>query len=150
MKTFETSTQEDRLDFSNINRIRKLRNSINLANVEINEIATPYTCDMESLISVYRIFKSIVGEQSETTSYGRKKFLMAVMDLSPPMPLAGGKMRSGLRQKLADVMNIKTHTTISANLQDVMILYRNYRDFRRDVNMIIKNYLKNNDKTCEI
>lgn len=142
MTADNTLHNSEMLDFSNIDRIRELRDQIFMYNREIGRIAAPIANGTDSLETLYGIYKSVIDEKKEANAYERKKFLMAVMYLFSPVTLAGGKMRSGLRQKLAAIMGVKNHTTLSANLQDVMMLYRTYRDFRRDVNLIIKTFFE--------
>lgn len=142
MTADNTLQNAEMLDFSNIDRIRELRDQIFMSNREIGRIAAPIANGTDSLETLYGIYKSVIDEKKEANAYERKKFLMAVMYLFSPVTLAGGKMRSGLRQKLAAIMGVKNHTTLSANLQDVMMLYRTYRDFRRDVNLIIKTFFE--------
>ena len=58
------------------------------------------------------------------------------MFLYSPGTLAGGKIGKGIRDALAKVLGFKAPTAISNLCTDVMFLYSNYKDFRRDINCI--------------
>lgn len=74
--------------------------------------------------------------------YQRKKFLFIILFLYSPATLAGGKMTKGLRDKLADVLDMQSRSAISDNCADVVFLYNHYKDFRNDVNTIYNQIIR--------
>ncbi|MGN1172834.1 MAG: hypothetical protein ACI4SO_03495, partial [Muribaculaceae bacterium] len=42
----------------------------------------------------------------------------------------------GLRDKLSDLFKLNARTSISDNCSDIVFMYYNYRDFRRDVELL--------------
>ena len=45
-------------------------------------------------------------------------------------------MPKGLRDKIAESVNISDKTFISHNIETVVVLYNNYKDFRKDIEYI--------------
>lgn len=104
-------------------------------------LAQPPVADMSRLHDVYDVYLRVLDRRNKGgyrhDIYERKKFLMAALYLFSPASLAGGKMLVGLRSRLAEILGVRNHATISENASGVMVLYHGYRDFRRDVDAII-------------
>ena len=64
--------------------------------------------------------------------------LPASMDVAPysPSALADGKMKRGLRDKLAEVFGLNGKSTISDNLNGLYLSYQLYKYFRQDIHRI--------------
>ena len=69
-------------------------------------------------------------------------FLFIILFLYSPSVLAGGKMPDGLRDALCRTLGMNTASTISKNCADVVFLYQNYADMRRDVDGIYENIMQ--------
>lgn len=52
-------------------------------------------------------------------------------------------MKSGLREKMADVLNIKARTALSDNVKDLVKIYDSDSDFKKDVSRAYKFITKN-------
>ena len=59
-----------------------------------------------------------------------------ILFLYSPSTLAGGKMKNGLRDKLAEVLGVNAQTTISNNCNNLVFSYQLYKYFRQDVDWI--------------
>lgn len=127
------------VDTDRISTIRTLRDSFMQLSSEIEQASKPILGNIGDMEMVFRKYLETCGipETSVLDSYQRKKFLMVALYLYSPRTLAGGKMKSGLRNALARTLNVKTQTSISENSANLMGLYRGYRDFRRDVNLTL-------------
>ena len=89
--------------------------------------------------TLYRWFQEIIS-QKETFRVGnvtqRKKFIFIILFLYSPSTLAGGKMKNGLRNKLAEVLGVSAQTAISDNRNNLVFSYQLYKYFRQDVDWI--------------
>lgn len=102
----------------------------------------PLYTDLSKIDAMYDVFRSVCCK-SKMTVYDRKKFLFAVVLLYCPKTLAGKKMKSGLREKMADVLNIKARTALSDNVKDLVKIYDSDSDFKKDVSRAYKFITKN-------
>ena len=85
--------------------------------------------ELKEIISQKEIFRS--GNVTQ-----RKKFIFIILFLYSPSTLAGGKMKNGLRDKLAEVLGVNAQTTISNNRNNLVFSYQLYKYFRQDVDWI--------------
>ena len=59
------------------------------------------------------------------------------MYLYSPGSLAGGKMKSGLRNKIAEALGVKAMSAVSNKLDSITFSYKLYKYFRQDLNRIL-------------
>ena len=86
---------------------------------------------------VFRNFRIKINKRAEIKIVGkRKKFIFIILFLYAPSVLAGGRMPRGLRDKIAESVNISDKTFISHNIETVVVLYNNYKGFRKDIEYI--------------
>ena len=88
---------------------------------------------------LYRWFQEIISQKEIFRSGNvtqRKKFIFIILFLYSPSTLAGGKMKNGLRDKLAEVLGVNAQTTISNNRNNLVFSYQLYKYFRQDVDWI--------------
>lgn len=137
---FFKSLEEDVIDYDKIAEIQRLRNESKNISIRINALSVPLLTDLDMLENVYKEYLSVVSARIAPPAHNRKKFLLASLWLFSPKTLAGCKMRSGMREKLAEILNIKSPSLISDNCDNLIILYRTYREFRQDVNIIVKKF----------
>ncbi len=52
-------------------------------------------------------------------------------------------MKNGLREKIADVLNIRSKTALSNNVKDLVRIYDSDQDFKKDVSKVYKFITKN-------
>lgn len=131
---------EAKIDFIKVMTLKDLRDkSTELAHT-MEELSKPILDDLNLLPIIYEVFCNCMEKRFDAPAansvYQRKKFLLVVMYLYSPRTLAGGKMRLGLRDELSRLLGLNAKTPISDNCSDVVTLYKTYRDFRRDVDLI--------------
>lgn len=102
----------------------------------------PLYTDLSKIDAMYDVFRSVYCK-SKMTVYDRKKFLFVVVLLYCPKRLAGKKMMNGLREKMAQVLNIKGKTALSDNVKDLVKVYDSDSDFKKDVSRAYKFITRN-------
>lgn len=131
---------ETKIDFEKMLTLKDLRDkSIELSHT-MEELSRPILDDLSLLPIIFDVFCNWLEKKPTppvaNSVYQRKKFLLVIMYLYSPRTLAGGKMRLGLRDELSRILGLNAKTPISDNCSDVMTLYKTYRDFRKDVDLI--------------
>lgn len=92
----------------------------------------PLYTDLSKIDAMYEAFQSIYCK-SKMTVNDRKKFLFVIILLYCPKKLAGKKMKSGLRDKIANVLHMREHSTLSNNVKDLVKEYDSDPNFKKDV-----------------
>jgi hypothetical protein len=127
--------------FSNIFELKSIREQKYRLSERESEIAKPVLTDLGMIDTLYEWFKEIALEGKELPKGNvsqRKKFIFIILYLYSPTTLAGGKMRAGLREKLAEVFPIKEKSVVSNNTNNLVFSYQLYKYFRQDVERIYK------------
>lgn len=127
------------LNFNKIIRLKKIAiEKTELLNEEKN-LGKPVLTNRNLIPQIYDVFKKTIGEEYASVQ-NRKKFIFIILYLYSPYTLSSNKrMPSGLRDEIANVVNINNKSTISSNYSDIIFLYQNYSDFREDVLRILNN-----------
>lgn len=126
--------------FSEIAEIKSIREQKSRLSERERELTKPTLTDLEMIGTLYEWFKEILesrdcpGRVESVTQ--RKKFIFIILFLYSPSALAGGKMKNGLRDKLAEVLGVNAQTAISDNRNGLLFSYGLYRYFRQDVDWI--------------
>lgn len=127
--------------FSNIFELKSIREQKHRLSERESEIAKPVLTDLGMIDTLYEWFKEIALDGKELPKGNvsqRKKFIFIILYLYSPTTLAGGKMRAGLREKLAEVFPIKEKSVVSNNTNNLVFSYQLYKYFRQDVERIYK------------
>lgn len=127
--------------FSSIFELKSIREQKYRLSERESEIAKPVLTDLGMIDTLYEWFKEIALEGKELPKGNvsqRKKFIFIILYLYSPTTLAGGKMRAGLREKLAEVFPIKEKSVVSNNTNNLVFSYQLYKYFRQDVERIYK------------
>lgn len=127
--------------FSNIFELKSIREQKYRLSERESEIAKPVLTDLGMIDTLYEWFKEIALEGKELPKGNvsqRKKFIFIILYLYSPTTLAGGKMRAGLREKLAEVFPIKEKSVVSNNTNNLVFSYQLYKYFSQDVERIYK------------
>lgn len=127
-------------DFSTILELKTIREQKSRLSERESELSAPLLSDLELIPEIYKWFAEILSNMAfpprlESVTQ-RKKFLFIILFLYSPSTLAGGKMLCGLRDKLCEVTNIASKSTISDNCADVVFMYQNYKNFRKDIDYL--------------
>ena len=111
---------------------------------EIQKLKTPILTDLNYIEVIYSIFLELLKRKgySRTNVYHRNKFIFAVLYFYSPITLAGGATERGVRDKIANVLRLKSPSIISDNIGEVGFTYFYYDDFRDDVDFICSEALK--------
>ena len=125
------------LNFSKIIRIKKIRVEKSGLSEEECTLSKPILTDKSLIKTIYDYFVEVLSERNCSPQVEsviqRKKFIFIILYLYSPRTLAGGKMKSGLRDEISKVLGVQSMSTISNNCSDVVFLYQNYSDFSKDI-----------------
>ncbi|WP_106832209.1 hypothetical protein [Parabacteroides pacaensis] len=123
--------------FSEISELKTIREQKSRLSEREAELTQPMLTNLSMVEVLYEWFKEILAGRNcppniESVTQ-RKKFIFIVLYLYCPSALAGGKMAKGLREKLSEILGVKAPSTISNNIANVVFIYNQYKNFRRDV-----------------
>lgn len=104
------------------------------------ELSTPKLTDLELIPTIFKWFCELLKENKskkkdyQTEKY--QKFIFIILFLYTPNTLAGGKIRRGVRDKLAEVLGYKSPTAISNFSSSIMFVYKTYDEYQADINRV--------------
>ncbi len=131
---------EQTINIGKIKAVANLYSGLSELQSQWNELTKPPLTDLSLLTLLYNLYLSLFERrgisEKATKPYHRRKFLLVILYLYSPRTLAGGKMVGGLRDKLAELFGLSGKSAISDNIPALVFHYENYRDFRKDVDMI--------------
>ncbi|MEI3107214.1 MAG: hypothetical protein V8T16_17585 [Parabacteroides merdae] len=99
--------------FSEIAEIKSIREQKSKLSEREKELTEPILTDLDMIGMLYRWFQEIISQKEIFRSGNvtqRKKFIFIILFLYSPSTLAGGKMKNGLRDKLAEVLGVNAQT----------------------------------------
>lgn len=138
-------------EFSAVSELKSIREQKSRLSERENELSAPLLTDLSVIIEIYNWFYEIQGNRNcpgrNESVHLRKKFIFIILFLYAPSVLAGGRMPIGLRDAIADAVKLSDITFISHNVETVVFMYQNYKDFRQDIDYLyieILNRLKVN------
>ncbi len=126
--------------FNKITEIKSIREEkARLSELEM-ALSAPSLTDLGLIGTLYDWFRECM-EQRDCASHPegvveRKKFILIVLLLYSPATLAGGKMAVGLRDKLSEVLGVRSRSTISDNCSDVVFFFNRYKSFKTEVEAV--------------
>lgn len=124
-------------EFSTISELKSIREQKSRLSERENELITPLLFDYGLIPVLYEWFCEILNEMDfppmVESATQRKKFIFIVLFLFAPSVLAGGRMPVGLRDMIAEAINLKDITFISHNIETVVFLHQYDKCFRRDI-----------------
>ena len=127
-------------EFSSIAELKVIREQKSRLSERENELSTPALTDLSLIPKIYEWFCEIVAERdcppNPRSVTQRKKFLFIILFLFAPSVLAGGRLPNGIRTELAKVFPHVSPSSISHNIDNVLFLYQNYKDFRHDIDRV--------------
>lgn len=126
-------------EFSAISELKSIREQKSRLSEREQELSEPVLHDYSIIGVVYEWFREILSGLSlppcVDSPTQRRKFIFIVLFLYSPSTLAGGKMKVGLRDKIAEVTGC-TGSLISHNCEDVTFFYQQYRSYRQDIDFL--------------
>lgn len=127
-------------EFSTISELKSIREQKSRLSERENELSVPMLTDLSVITEIYDLFCEIQGNRDcsgrNESAHIRKKFIFIILFLYAPSVLAGGRMPIGLRNAIADAVKISDITFISHNVETVVFMYQNYKDFRQDISYL--------------
>ena len=122
------------MDLSKLRVAKDFEEDIKQTERKVNEALRPSLSDVGLLGEVYRLFLAFVenGKKVMDTN-NRKKFLFIAVYLFCPSVLIGHTMPRGFRDRVKELINAKSASTVSNDVANLLFLYNHYKDFRDDV-----------------
>lgn len=128
--------QMDELNLTKIIAMQTLALERERICTELGRLKQPLSDDIDRLPALFELYKKTINSHMHV--YNRKKFLFVILYIFSPGTLVGERMRTGLRTKLSELFDLSTSTPISDNCNGLLTQYQNYRDFRRDTNLLFR------------
>ena len=126
--------------FSEISELKSIREQKSRISERERELSAPILQDVELIKTIWAWFREIQDERDCPSRSGgtqqRKMFIFIILFLYSPSVLAGGRIPNGLRESIAMAIDWKDRTFISHNIESVVFLYQNYKDFRSDIDYL--------------
>lgn len=119
------------MDLSKIRFAKDAMAETERLNQKVCEALEPRIKDVGLLGEVYSWFVKWSGRVMDASD--RKKFLFIAMYLFCPSVLIGHTMPRGLRGRIKELIHVKSVTTISNEVSNLLFFYNHYKDFKTDV-----------------
>lgn len=133
--------EETKINMGKIAALRMMREKVLELSRIFEELGEPILTDLSLLPAIHEAYKRVFARrgcpQDAMLVRNRKKFLMVVLYLYSPKALVGDRMRMGLRKLISELFGLTTSTPISDNCAGLIVEYKAYADFRRDVELIL-------------
>jgi len=130
-----------------MNRVEELRRvhaEIERLKDEAQRLSVPIAMNMGMIYNLYDVFvmslKRLEPEASPKETNSRKKFLYAILYIFSPATLVGEVMRHRMRERISDILDC-TPTGVSRDYKIALFFYATYKEFRDEVDEIIKDML---------
>lgn len=121
-----------------VDRLREIRNAKSELSAEENMMCMPLIEDLTLIDDIYKVFLGYIKDNNlELNSNERRKFIVVVLYLYSLGTLAGGKMKNGIRDRLAEVTGC-TCTLISHNCENLIFQYTHYKEFKEGVDELMR------------
>lgn len=122
------------MDLSRLRVAKDAMNEMEQLEKEKNAALEPTIKDVGLVGEVYGRFLDFIQWSGRTMdANNRKKFLFVAVYLFCPSVLIGHTMPRGFRDRIRELINAKSATTVSNDVANLLFLYNHYRDFREDV-----------------
>lgn len=139
---------ERTISIGRINAIKRVKAEIASVRESMNELGAPILTDWALLSDLYKLFNESFSNRHVYSGVDhRRKFIFVALYLYCPASLAGERMPMGFRKALADTLGLNATTTISDNSTGLIVMYRSYPDFRRDVNLFYEKVMLHLENT---
>lgn len=107
-------------------------------------LTSPKLKDLGQMGNLYQLFSDVLQKGSEETDpkghMERRKFLLIAAFFFSPGALAGGKMKQGVRDAMAEVTSISPQL-VCRQFRQALFYYDTYGEFRRSVDTILEQVL---------
>lgn len=127
-------------------RLRSIKDERTKLDDEEKMLSNPALSDYDDIPKIFdychEAYEQLHPRTRVRASEIRRKYLFVILFLYSPKTLAGGKMSSGLRTKIAEALGVEP-TNISHYHSDIWFYYTVYSDFREDVNQLFSIVFEN-------
>ena len=136
-----------------LDELRRVRSEIERLRDAERRLSVPIVINEGMIGNLYDVFSMTLkwlhpdGNPKDTEN--RKKFLYAIIYLFSPATLVGGVMRHRLREIVSRITGC-TPTGVSRDYKTAMFFYATYNEFRKDVDIIIRDMLLILGRTDEV
>lgn len=128
-----------------ISRIREISRLKKMLDLEESILSSPTIEDVGKIDEVFGYCREGYMELHPGSGMERRtisrQFLFIILYFFSPKALSGGKMRVGIRDNLARLLET-TAENVSHYSSDLMFLYETYEDFSSDVNELFSYVVK--------
>lgn len=139
---------ERTISIGRINAIKRVKAEIASVRESMNELGAPILTDWALLSDLYKLFNESFSNCHVYSGVDhRRKFIFVALYLYCLPSLAGERMPMGFRKALADTLGLNATTTISDNSAGLIVMYRSYPDFRRDVDLFYEKVMLHLENT---
>jgi len=119
-------------------RLQEIRTAKSELSAEESRRSAPMLEDLTYIDTIYDVYLQYLADNNlSVTTMERRKFIIVVLYVYSLGTLAGGKMKSGIRDKIAEVTGC-TVSLISHNLENLMFQYTHYREFKEGVDELLR------------
>lgn len=125
--------------FNEIVELEIIREQKSRLSVREQELTTPVLSDTDFIPLIYKWFRELTKDQGKSRRLwfeDREKFVFIILRLYSIGSLAGGRIANGVREAIARVLDLKSHNSVSNFSRKLVFRYKNYRDFREDVDFL--------------
>lgn len=122
------------LDLQKILGIKSAKDFIKEAIEMVSESTRPLLSNRGDMKEVHKVYQEYLAEKGvKWDTERRKHFLFIVIYIYCPNVLIGDPMPKGFRRELKELLNVGANSVISNHSRDLLFLYRQYRDFKEEV-----------------
>lgn len=123
--------------FSVIYEIKSIQEDIARLSLRKSELTRPMLSNLDLIPTLYDWFLEAAKKlPKRNKSILNKEFIFIVLFLYSPGTLAGGKMKFGVRKRIADTLSINACTAVSNKCSGIVFMYKIYKYFRSDLHIL--------------
>lgn len=119
-----------------IRDVRAKREQIASLQSELNISLSPVLTDISLISTLYDWYKEVYPDEKKNTRDTNTRFnlcfIFVVLLLYSPQVLIGSKIKFGIRNKIAEILQYSP-CTISGYLQKVEFFYERYKDYKETI-----------------
>lgn len=113
------------------------------------KLSAPKLTKQELIPLIFEWFCELSGcnkEKGKLTIDEKMQFLIIVLSLYSPLSLSGGRVVTGIRDRVAELFGYNSPSGVSNNMRNMMYMYEHYKNFREAVNTYYSVIMKRLDE----